>query len=343
MHRRKKSRYADVKRQQGETAPAQIKADEKIVERGRTDFDAVGRAPGFTDHSNIDPAANAARAPVSDTSDIMADGEAVDWPAQLSRHQDMVSRLQDELKDCRSGLTNAQLRVGELEQDLAARQKLERSHVAEVRSLRDRLDDLQRLLLVRTRDVELERIATANEKVRAEASEKMAMRLEIARAEAQFALNANKAELARLRDSASGRIVFGLQKASQIIRRTGLRILRRPTDHPLFDSAYYIATYPDVAASREDPFLHFMRFGTVERRNPNIMFDMGWYLDQNPDVAREGINPICHYHAFGHAEHRDPHPLFSTRRYVDQHPDVKSSGEDPLVHYLNRRKMRDCA
>src|SRR5215467_10278054 len=46
----------------------------------------------------------------------------------------------------------------------------------------------------------------------------------------------------------------------------------------LFDSNWYLHTYPDIAASGTDAFEHYLRWGAVEggRRNPE--FDTTWYL-----------------------------------------------------------------
>jgi len=84
---------------------------------------------------------------------------------------------------------------------------------------------------------------------------------------------------------------------------------------PLFDSAWYLARYPDVARAGCDPFRHYLEHGAWEMRNPNPLFDSDWYLETYPDVARSGVNPLVHYQTIGAAGNRDPHPLFDTRAY----------------------------
>ncbi|CAH0306313.1 glycoside hydrolase family 99-like domain-containing protein [Roseomonas sp. CECT 9278] len=57
-----------------------------------------------------------------------------------------------------------------------------------------------------------------------------------------------------------------------------------------FDIAYYLDTYPDIAAAGIDPYLHFMEAGHREGRNPSAEFDTQFYrrrylkgdLDENP-------------------------------------------------------------
>ncbi len=102
----------------------------------------------------------------------------------------------------------------------------------------------------------------------------------------------------------------------------------------LFDSNWYCAVYPDVAASHLDPFLHYLAYGAQEGRNPNPFFDTLWYLETYQDVAASGINPLFHYEQTGWKEGRDPGPVFSSRfyrqYYLSGQPDI-----NPLAHYLH--------
>jgi hypothetical protein len=63
----------------------------------------------------------------------------------------------------------------------------------------------------------------------------------------------------------------------------------------LFDAAWYLATYPDVAVAGLDPVRHYLRAGVAEGRDPGPQFSTRDYLERNPDVARAGINPLLHY------------------------------------------------
>lgn len=64
------------------------------------------------------------------------------------------------------------------------------------------------------------------------------------------------------------------------------------------------------------------------------LFQSAWYLQQYSDVALAGINPAAHYLYSGAQEHRDPGPCFSTRDYVARHPEIEQNGSNPLVHHL---------
>ncbi len=68
---------------------------------------------------------------------------------------------------------------------------------------------------------------------------------------------------------------------------------------PLFDPAWYLATYPDVAAAHADPFEHFMQFGELENRNPSPGFDIKFYSNRYA-AEINGQNPLLHYLAHRH-------------------------------------------
>ena len=78
----------------------------------------------------------------------------------------------------------------------------------------------------------------------------------------------------------------------------------------LFDPAFYLSAYPDLAGGEIDPLLHYLETGAAEGRDPNPLFDTSYYLEANPDVAAAKSNPLVHYIVSGAAEGRDPHPLF---------------------------------
>ena len=87
--------------------------------------------------------------------------------------------------------------------------------------------------------------------------------------------------------------------------------------HPLFHTAWYLATYPDVAASGINPFAHYVANGARDLRNPCRLFDAKWYAERYPDVPADHGNALKHYCTHGAREGRDPHPLFNTRWYLD--------------------------
>ena len=111
----------------------------------------------------------------------------------------------------------------------------------------------------------------------------------------------------------------------------GWRFISDP--NPLFDSRYYLAANPDVAAAGIDPLAHYEANGAAEGRSPSPAFDDRFYLASNPDVAASGINPLLHYETSGWHEGRDPNPLFNTNYYLASNPDIRAAGVDPFVQY----------
>ena len=83
---------------------------------------------------------------------------------------------------------------------------------------------------------------------------------------------------------------------------------------PLFDSDYYLKTYPDVAAAGVNPLMHYLMSGGVTGRNPCALFDSAWYLKTYPDVAAAGVNPFVHVVTSGCAEGLFPGPLSESIR-----------------------------
>jgi glycosyltransferase involved in cell wall biosynthesis len=103
----------------------------------------------------------------------------------------------------------------------------------------------------------------------------------------------------------------------------------------LFETAFYLATYPEIAERGIDPLEHFWDFGVQEDRRPNPFFEPLWYLTQYPDVGKEGLQPLLHYALKGDREGRWPGPLFNTPWYRQTY-DIDPN-ETALAHYLAHR------
>jgi len=72
----------------------------------------------------------------------------------------------------------------------------------------------------------------------------------------------------------------------------------------LFDDAWYLAKYPDVAQAEMDPAFHYLRYGGFEGRDPSPQFSSQFYLDTYLDVRDSQINPLVHFLLFGKNEGR---------------------------------------
>lgn len=106
------------------------------------------------------------------------------------------------------------------------------------------------------------------------------------------------------------------KKLLRKLRPAGAKAL--PAQHPvaswlqtqgLFDGAWYLQQYPDVAADKrwaQQPAMHYLQFGAKEGRQPASWFDSQYYLASNADVAKSGANPFVHYLKHGKQEGRKP-------------------------------------
>ena len=120
----------------------------------------------------------------------------------------------------------------------------------------------------------------------------------------------------------------------------------------LFDADYYLAMYPDIQPSPQDPIRHYCERGWREGRNPSEEFDTQGYLDAYADIKDTGINPFWHYVVAGRAESRHANPererkrrieaeveairasgLFDTDYYLATYPDIQPPPQDPIRHY----------
>src|SRR5262249_31260872 len=94
------------------------------------------------------------------------------------------------------------------------------------------------------------------------------------------------------------------------------RDVQRLAASHLFDAAYYLKTYPDVAASGMDPIRHYVVHGAEEGRNPHPMFDTGYYREQNLDALSRGMNPLLHFAVTGLRDGRGPSPAYSPEAFA---------------------------
>ena len=100
----------------------------------------------------------------------------------------------------------------------------------------------------------------------------------------------------------------------------------------LFDEAYYLRSYPDIARANIAAFEHFFQFGHLEGRWPNLYFDPIWYATQNPEVQTQGQQPLLHYLTCGDREGRNPSLLFDVNWYRDRYNIPLE--DNTLAHYL---------
>ena len=112
----------------------------------------------------------------------------------------------------------------------------------------------------------------------------------------------------------------------------GEREGRRPV--AWFDPAWYRRHFevPDHLHC----LAHFLLHRTSGAVSPIPEFDSAWYLARYPDIADAKMDPMEHYLIQGFREGRDPSAAFDTRYYRMRHlrgqPD-----QNPLLHFLHHR------
>ncbi len=98
----------------------------------------------------------------------------------------------------------------------------------------------------------------------------------------------------------------------------------------IFDSNWYLETYPTVGSTGTEPIEHYLKYGSKEGKRPNPWFDPKYYLKNNPDVAAAKVEPFLHFIKYGRKELRSPSASFNAAWYWL----VKLAGEDPAAHPL---------
>ncbi len=129
----------------------------------------------------------------------------------------------------------------------------------------------------------------------------------------------------------TGRRLFDLRHMAAYARRGA-----NPDVAPfaLVDQRWYLAAYPDVAAGRTAPLVHYLIAGAADGRSPHPLFDAGWYARTNAQVlAATGVTPLEHFVREGACDGVGPHPLFDVVHYAAQADDLHPP-ENPLQHYL---------
>jgi len=84
--------------------------------------------------------------------------------------------------------------------------------------------------------------------------------------------------------------IFGKQK-----KPLNDQVLKKVGESKLFDKAWYLQTYPDVALSKIDPVKHYMSIGWQLGRDPSPKFSTNTYFELNKDVHEADVNPLEHY------------------------------------------------
>jgi hypothetical protein len=105
----------------------------------------------------------------------------------------------------------------------------------------------------------------------------------------------------------------------------------------LFDKAFYLRKYPDLALAKVKLLRHYVKYGAAEGRKPHPLFEPDYYLRRYPEVRGSG-NPLAHFLEHGGKRGMSPHPLFDCEAYLQANSGAAARGIHPLVHYVARRR-----
>ena len=123
------------------------------------------------------------------------------------------------------------------------------------------------------------------------------------------------------------------------------REIKALTTSELFDPDWYLATYPDVAATGMDPLQHYCEHGWREGCDPGPGFSTSDYLSINEDVNTANLNPLFHYERYGKREGRSEHPIVDDK-FANSAPEQKfsnatavtPSSDSEILTYHERRQ-----
>ncbi len=101
--------------------------------------------------------------------------------------------------------------------------------------------------------------------------------------------------------------------------------------NPIFDGEYYLEENPDVAETKSNPFLHYLKHGWKEQRDPHPLFSIAFYKARTNLGFEE--EPLQHYLRSKYLD-MSPHPAFNARGWLFKHPELTISKVKPLQHFV---------
>lgn len=306
-------------RERTEAATADIVEKEKRIAALLEKIERLGKEARDRQSELVAAREEAARQ-LADASARIAESQA-SASAQVSAVEQKALTREKDLQEKLAAL-EAKLaeRFGEIERltrMLEQEEGLHRKVASERASLQSRLSEIEKRCVgleneVVRRGDEVSRIQAqiaAVEKSRLAETDR-AERLKDVIAAAVTYMEHDKIRLLAMLGSASWRATGLLRRARRWLSGTSAPPIAMGADvfrirmSGLFDPAWYLAKYQDVAANGMDPAVHYLLYGGVEGRDPGPEFSSSKYLEANPDVASSGLNPLLHFIAHGIVEGR---------------------------------------
>lgn len=102
----------------------------------------------------------------------------------------------------------------------------------------------------------------------------------------------------------------------------------------LFDTAFYLSRYEDVAESNMNPLVHFIRYGATDGRQPHPLFNPEYFWSHFDGKPHTGVDPVLQYLSQDGIDRVSAHALFDVPYYYSLYPELAELRIDPLVHYI---------
>jgi glycosyltransferase involved in cell wall biosynthesis len=139
------------------------------------------------------------------------------------------------------------------------------------------------------------------------------------------------------------RFYWSLMQRTKTYRRWQYEAIRTSQ---FFDSPWYLARYPDVAAAGADPLWHFVIHGAKERRSPHPLFEPESYArphsgttvlkqtaatDPRFSNVRRIFQAVTSRRSYRLVKKSG---LFDPEYYLRTYPDLQEAKIDPLAHFM---------
>jgi len=102
----------------------------------------------------------------------------------------------------------------------------------------------------------------------------------------------------------------------------------------LFGEEFYLERNQDVAESRWDPLLHYVRYGSAEGRIPHPLVDEAHYRHVSELGRSARISALGHYLARGSRQGLTLAPWFDPAFYAEANPGLRVARMDPFEHFV---------
>ena len=207
--------------------------------------------------------------------------------ARVGEHQDRERVLRGELHAARTSVAHAKAQVRQLQQELTTAE----GHLSEHALFGQRTQG--ELRAEQTRVAELESTARRLENQLKTLRDELLGVLMSKSWTLTNPLRRGRRLLTKVRELGLARVAYW--KVTGVLRTR----LQRHEDlvlvegSGLFDAAWYVAKYPNVAQSAATPLEHFVTDGWREGRDPHPLFDAAWYLGQHPERRPVWSQPPC--------------------------------------------------